>query len=240
VDNGLAALKALAKGSFDLVLMDVQMPEMDGFAATAAIREQERSTGKHLPIVAMTARAMKGDREACFAAGMDGYVAKPLHSQQLFDVIDRVLKGPSPAAGRDSNASGYRSTSNADTPMTAEDSDRELPVIDFDSLLERVEQDSSLMAEMIELYLQTASQLLAELEMGVRRQEPAAVQKAAHALKGALRNLSAAPSAQAAMQLEADAELGSLDSAEKNLEVLRREMLRLQQELAHWSKEVCV
>src|SRR5262249_17994652 len=75
---------------FDLVLMDVQMPEMDGFEATAAIREHERSTGAHLPIVAMTAYAMKGDRERCLDAGMDGYAAKPIQPQELWETIRSI------------------------------------------------------------------------------------------------------------------------------------------------------
>jgi len=90
--HGREALAALAAEAFDLVLMDVQMPEMDGYAATAAIRAREQQTGKHIPIVAMTAHAMKGDRERCIDAGMDEYVSKPIRSKQLFDTIEAVLK----------------------------------------------------------------------------------------------------------------------------------------------------
>ena len=90
VQNGREALDTLALYNFDLVLMDVQMPEMDGFEATAAIREIERKTGQHLPIIAMTAHAMKGDEERCLQAGMDSYVAKPIQTHQLFLAIDTV------------------------------------------------------------------------------------------------------------------------------------------------------
>jgi PAS domain S-box-containing protein len=89
--NGKEALAKLAEHAYDLVLMDVQMPEMDGFEATQAIRERETTTGNHLPIVAMTAHAMKGDRERCLAAGMDGYVSKPIHTEELEREINRVL-----------------------------------------------------------------------------------------------------------------------------------------------------
>ena len=90
--DGREALETLESESFDLVLMDVQMPEMDGYEATAKIREAERQTGRHLPIVAMTAHAMKGDRESCLAAGMDGYVSKPIRAQQVFEAITAALQ----------------------------------------------------------------------------------------------------------------------------------------------------
>ncbi len=99
--NGRAALAALEQQPFDLVLMDVQMPEMDGLEATAAIREKERLTGAHIPIVAMTAHAMKGDQEWCLAAGMDGYVCKPINIQELLGVIEGVV----PRSARAENAS---------------------------------------------------------------------------------------------------------------------------------------
>jgi CheY-like chemotaxis protein len=89
--DGRSALEALERLPPDVVLMDVQMPEMDGFEATAAIRKGERNTGKHLPIVAMTAHAMAGDKERCLAAGMDGYVSKPIRADDLFSVVEQVL-----------------------------------------------------------------------------------------------------------------------------------------------------
>ena len=88
-NNGREALSILAHERFDLVLMDVQMPEMDGFEATAKIREQEKNTGRRLPIIAMTAHAMKGDEERCLAAGMDGYISKPINSTGLFALLDK-------------------------------------------------------------------------------------------------------------------------------------------------------
>jgi len=89
--DGVLALAALERGRFDLVLMDVQMPLMDGVETTAAIRKQERASGQHIPIIAMTAHAMSGDRERFLARGMDGYVSKPVHSQELFSAIENVL-----------------------------------------------------------------------------------------------------------------------------------------------------
>ena len=96
VANGREALSALEKEAFDLVLMDVQMPEMDGFEATAAIRERENGTGVHLPVVALTAHAIKGDEERCRAAGMDAYLPKPIRARQLYDLME-ALSPASPA-----------------------------------------------------------------------------------------------------------------------------------------------
>jgi CheY-like chemotaxis protein len=90
--NGRAALEALAKVRFDAILMDVQMPEMDGFVATAMIRNEEKPTGAHIPIIAMTAHALKGDQERCLAAGMDAYVSKPIRTAELFKTIENQLK----------------------------------------------------------------------------------------------------------------------------------------------------
>ena len=87
------ALKAVSRRAFDVILMDVQMPEMSGLAATAVIRARESLSGGHIPIIAMTARAMEGDREECLRAGMDGYIAKPIHIQHLLDTL-RLLEIP--------------------------------------------------------------------------------------------------------------------------------------------------
>jgi CheY-like chemotaxis protein len=89
VSNGREALDALQHGAFDLVLMDVQMPDMDGFEATAAIRAWERDSGRHVRIVAMTAHALVEDRERCLAAGMDGYLSKPISQLALFDIVEQ-------------------------------------------------------------------------------------------------------------------------------------------------------
>jgi CheY-like chemotaxis protein len=97
-ENGREALIALEKEKFDLVFMDVQMPEMDGFEATVAIREREKSSGLHQPIIALTAHAMKGDREQCLAAGMDGYLTKPIRPQELEEILEGYLARRSPPA----------------------------------------------------------------------------------------------------------------------------------------------
>ena len=93
--NGREALEALRKDAFDLVLMDVQMPEMDGLEATRALRDLERVSGRHLPVIALTAHAMKGDRDRCLAAGMDGYLSKPIPAADLLQTIETYRNGAS-------------------------------------------------------------------------------------------------------------------------------------------------
>ncbi len=104
VANGKEVLAALAGIPYDLILMDVQMPEMDGFEATAAIRREEGGTGRHIPIIAMTAHAMKGDRERCLGAGMDDYIPKPIQPQSLIEVVARWVNKESPEEAKGSSA----------------------------------------------------------------------------------------------------------------------------------------
>lgn len=114
--DGREALEALERADFDVVLMDVQMPEMDGFETTVAIREKEKSTGMHIPIVAMTANALKGDQERCLAAGMDAYMSKPVNTEKMFAAIASVLhKNDEAEAARDGGESRVRSGEVADT-----------------------------------------------------------------------------------------------------------------------------
>jgi CheY-like chemotaxis protein len=95
--NGHEAVENFGQKPFDAILMDVQMPEMDGFEATVAIRQLEKASGTHIPIIAMTAHAMKGDRERCLSNGMDGYISKPVRPSELFSVIQKVILGHQPA-----------------------------------------------------------------------------------------------------------------------------------------------
>ncbi len=101
VGDGALAIEALARDTFDVVLMDVQMPGMDGFQATAAIREKESKTGGHIPIIAMTAHAMRGDRERCLAAGMDGYISKPLRAEDFYAVVEGRVAGKARTNGKE-------------------------------------------------------------------------------------------------------------------------------------------
>jgi CheY-like chemotaxis protein len=97
-ENGYDAVRANQEAHFDLILMDVQMPVMDGFAATAAIREAELGTRRRIPIIALTAHAMKSDEERCLASGMDHYLSKPLQRQRLLDLVHKIANCPQPAS----------------------------------------------------------------------------------------------------------------------------------------------
>jgi CheY-like chemotaxis protein len=246
VENGAEALQALKMQKFDLVLMDLQMPEMDGFAATAAIREQEQHTGAHLPIVAMTARAMKGDRECCLDAGMDGYLAKPVSPKELLATIESLVpcvaatsecEGNGPAGLHPSN--GLHTAEAPSTTVEANTDPTAALTIDFAALMERVENDVSLLDDMIELYLDSSPRLLKEIEAGVERGDAGLIQRAAHALKGALQNLSAEPSAQAARKMEMVGRLEELENSEASLADLKSELERLQTALAGRPEVAC-
>jgi signal transduction histidine kinase/DNA-binding response OmpR family regulator len=170
--NGNEVLSQLASKSFDLVLMDVQMPEMDGITATKTIRANERQTGHHLPIIAMTAHAMTGDRERCLAAGMDDYVSKPIDREQVEKAISRVAKErtiapPAKEAG----------DTRAGTTAYTWDAER---------ALERLGGDHALFDEVVRISLEDIPQHLADLRRAEREHDLATIQQTAHILKGEL------------------------------------------------------
>jgi PAS domain S-box-containing protein len=179
--NGREAMEMLVTGGpgFDLALMDVQMPEIDGLEATALIRRQEKVTGRHLPIVAMTAHAMKGDRERCLAAGMDAYISKPLHPDRLFAALDEVVgESPQPGSELEAERAGDKGF------------DRLAALGGFDNaaLLARVEGDTQLLAEMAALFLKNYPQRLAEIRLAMEQNDARALERAAHALQGSVSN----------------------------------------------------
>lgn len=163
--NGRQALDALETNSFDLVLMDVQMPEMNGFEATAEIRRRESETGRHLPVIAMTAHAMKGDRERCLAAGMDGYVSKPIRAAELFNAIESLVSISEAHTGK---------LKPAETEF------------DCSALLGRAEGDMELVRELVRIFLESSPQLLSEIREAVTRGDGKRLECAAHSLKAAL------------------------------------------------------
>jgi PAS domain S-box-containing protein len=220
-NNGLEVLAALEKESFDLVLMDIQMPEMDGFTATEEIRRRESQTGAHLPIVAMTAHAMKGDAERCLAAGMDDYVAKPIRRKTLYQALQRVADlariAPEPAVDREVG-------SDATDSEAAE-------VLDEVELLEEYEGDEDLLADMVTSYFELTPSLLQDLRTAIDAGDSATVASVAHTLKGGCGNFFAKAAFEAALQLENMGKAGDLSGAEQRWRALQKHLERLKQAL---------
>jgi signal transduction histidine kinase/HPt (histidine-containing phosphotransfer) domain-containing protein len=180
-NNGREALEALAREAFDLVLMDLQMPEMGGIEAVAAIRLREQRTGGHIRIVAMTAHAMAGDRERCLAAGMDDYVSKPLTPALLFAAVEQA---PAPDL--------------ADAPHLSSSASP----IDWDELRERLGGDDDLMEDVVRLFLEDCPERLEDIRTAIERRDMARIRATAHAIKGTAANLSARQVVEAARVLE--------------------------------------
>ncbi len=216
-NNGEEAVAAYVADRFDVVLMDVQMPLMDGFTATREIREYEKLTGHRTPIVAMTAHAMKGDRERCLDAGMDDYLAKPIRSKLLAAVLEQVSSGSGFAAGPPISAA-------APVTEVAE------CLVDWDSALEGVDGDRDLLKTVLEVFLEESVRLIQELRTAVSESDFGRVRHAGHSLKGALLGVGAVPTAELAQVLEMMDAQGLMDSQNERLSELERQLAQVQNE----------
>jgi CheY-like chemotaxis protein/HPt (histidine-containing phosphotransfer) domain-containing protein len=165
--DGRETLAALEQNRFDLLLLDVHMPELDGFHVIETLRQRERSTGRHLPVVALTARSMKEDRARCLEAGMDDYLAKPIRRKELFATMERVLAGHPPTEPQPSS----------DPPSAAE-------VFDAATLLTACDADPELLDKMIAIFRADASGHLDQLEAALRGGHATEVRELAHKLRG--------------------------------------------------------
>ena len=201
VGDGQQALDALEgrEKDFDLVLMDVQMPNLGGIEATARIRERERTrgVGRRLPVIAMTARAMKGDREECLEAGFDDYVAKPLRAQELYTMIDRHAPEP------------------------------DTPTLDPDALRDMLEGDEELLNELIDLFLEGCGPLMDRIGRAIEQGDAETLNSAAHELKGSMGSFAARAAQETARELEAIGRSGDLSHARDLHRRLQVEISRL-------------
>jgi PAS domain S-box-containing protein len=205
--NGKAALEALDTQAFDVILMDVQMPEMDGFEATAEIRRREITSATHVPIIAMTAHAMKGDRERCLGAGMDGYISKPVQAEDLIKLAEALAVG-------------------AKNPLGAAQETAD-PVMDRSLALARVDGDESLLADLARLFCEESPKMLAAVQQAVSAKDAERLQRAAHSLKGAVATFAAHHAFDAALKLERLGRAGDLGEAGKAYQALESQVERL-------------
>ncbi len=206
--NGREALALAEEGGFDLLLLDVHMPELDGFQVVRAVRERERSSGGHLPVIALTARSRPEDRERCLAAGMDDFLAKPVGPAELVAAIDRVAAG--------------RPASQASLAPSMEPA----VVVDPTTLLAACDDDPVLLDKLIRVFRNNLPGSLARVQEAIARQDPAHLRESAHQLCGLLSTFSPT-AAQAAARLEAMGAGGELGEAASGFEALAELVERL-------------
>jgi len=228
VGDGQEALDTLEQQPFDLVLMDLQMPKLDGLEATGLLRAREQGSGQHMPVIAMTAHAMRGDRERCLEAGCDDYVSKPMRARDLADAIERCLArlaGPLVFANGDAPSRSIIPHSSA--VATA-------PIIDLKAALEGVDGDEELLRELAQVFLEDSPRLLEAVCEAANLGDPVRLQRAAHAFKGSVANFAAGEVVTLALDLEQmgrDGHLTEIDPLVVNLrnltETLRNELAAL-------------
>jgi CheY-like chemotaxis protein/HPt (histidine-containing phosphotransfer) domain-containing protein len=231
--NGLQALNALGQARYDLVLMDVQMPEMDGIEATAALRAREEGTGNHQPVIAMTALVMQGDRERCLAAGMDGYLTKPIRPRALDEVLDQYIAqkrqgGTAYETVHEQAAKKSRHTSR----IVKQES------VDGHELLERVGGDREFLTELVSLFRDDGPKQLNRIKTALEKKDPGDAQRSAHSLRGTLANLAARPAADLAAEIEHAGKSEDLDRAKAAFESLDLELPRVLEALGALSEGV--
>jgi len=242
--NGHEAVAAFMSQHFDLVLMDIQMPEMDGLEATAAIRVAERSWGTHTPIVAMTAHVLQGDRERCLEAGMDEYLPKPVRARRLYEMIESMSGGsevapptdqasglPSKAAeGRPGRAGARAATafpSPSDSGILMAISTAGLPestVVDWRIALQSVSGDRELLLAVVESFLEETPRLMDNLRQAAARSDAAGVTQAAHTLKSSVNYFGMKTALELALRLEEIGRRGDLSGVNEPLNSLDGEV----------------
>jgi PAS domain S-box-containing protein len=215
--NGMEAVDAYKLEAFDLVLMDIQMPVMDGFEATAAIRGMESALGTHTPIAAMTAHALEGHREQCIASGMDGYLAKPIRAAALTELIEEFSGGISTASAQASTA-------------RAADASRSMggAVFDRAKLSEQCLGDDHLVQKLTDKFFETAPALLHQIEQAVLHSDGDALRKSAHTLKGASGSICAEVLSDLSRRLEFLGKDNRCEEALGHLAMLKEELAALE------------
>ena len=220
-NNGREAIQSLEEGEFDLVLMDVSMPVMDGLEATRVIREKEKESGGHITIIAMTAFATKEYRKKCLEAGMDGYVSKPVKPDELHEVMVRFLPWEPEVLA----LSG--STELAEVPVEGPEEPQLAPPVDLSAALEVVGDDMELLQMVVDMFLEEYPGQMEVLGEALVGQDAPGVEGAAHALKGILANIGSGPARDLAQNLETRGEESNFSGASAVLGKLNGEIERL-------------
>lgn len=232
--TGKEVLAKLDSEKFDLILMDVQMPELDGFQTTAAIRNRKETAGMHMPIVALTAHAMKGDREKCLAAGMDAYLSKPLRARELISLVEKLCEPVARArigtAAARSDAEFQRAPGVSYESM---DSQTRSTSIDFSGALDRMDGDQDLLVEQMSFFLTDAPLLLSEVSLAIDSASGRQLQSAAHRLKGLVASYDQVAAAESCRQLEFAGRDSVLDGAQEILARLVPQIDRLSDAIRH-------
>jgi two-component system sensor histidine kinase/response regulator len=214
VANGAEVLAALHLTPYDIVLMDVEMPEVDGFEATAAVRERERAGDRRIPIIAMTAHALREDRERCLAAGMDDYVSKPINKRLLEEALLRWA----PRRDAQAKARTAREEPGLAPGSGTTDEDPRFPDLQEDRLEDVCGQDRALEQEVIQMYLESTRETLAMMRAALEAGDATLLRRLAHGLKGGSRTLGAAAVGELAEEIERRAENSDFASAYGALE----------------------
>jgi signal transduction histidine kinase/DNA-binding response OmpR family regulator/HPt (histidine-containing phosphotransfer) domain-containing protein len=227
--SGSEALALLEQQDFDLALTDIQMAGLDGFELTAAVRraEAEAGTGRHLPIIAMTARAMKEDREACLAGGMDGHVTKPIRDRDLWQAIQNVIPSVSRARAEGAAETDTDTETEAVAVAVAEAASRSVEALDWSAVLKRIGGDERLLRELVAVFRLDAPRLVTELAAALDEGDAPRLDRAAHSLKGMLGFFQLETATAAAAALELTARRGDLGPAPAGFRVLCAEIDRV-------------
>ncbi len=226
--NGREAVKYITESSrFDMILMDIQMPEMDGLQATAAIRKLEEKTGAHIPIVAMTAHAMKGDRERCLQAGMDGYIAKPIQSRVLYETVEAFAPVPASSSPPVSNSQSPSSSRLA--PATAPQ--ESVKFVDSEAIIERLGGDVGAVKTIVQLFMEDCPVQMTAIQEAIKAGDSKALTASAHSLKGSLLLLSSDAAANTAKELEMMGSGVDASKADQLFETLEFQVSKLSAEL---------
>jgi CheY-like chemotaxis protein len=219
-ENGRQVLELLPNEEFDLILMDVQMPDMDGYEATRTIRRAERNAGRHIPIIAMTAHAIRGDKEKCLEAGMDEYLSKPISSTKLMNLLEMIATEKALKA----------------RPKDAVEKPRSK--LDRQMLRDAFDQDWDFFKEIVDLFISDYPRMIEVLQDAIEKGDAAALRRSAHSLKGMVNLFQADDVVRMALRLEDKGKNNDFSGVDQEIERLETALAKLKDTLLDLSSEL--